>query len=351
MRSFGLGEDGSSEHEDLLFGSNDTSFNHDEVISDNTIVGESSHRGDHFIGQILVGGSVIVASSSGSFSDSIDFFILFSSMVITQLTGSRDSPSNSGRVPGSDTSDFSVTSMGFLLEMFNSESFDDSLESFTFGNSQNIQHFVALENRVNSDFFFEKVISEINFGGDISSVNLDFNDVIFLLSKVEEFHLGGGENSNNGTVFLDSVKLDVNGSAGFSIFGLVFRESLLFGGHPVFIESSESVFVEFLSPNGGEGSETSGGFDISDNSDNNHRGGFDNGDGFDNFFFVEFGTGFFNVSENVGHTSFESSESGKMDRGGGVISGERSTSTSVMSGSSSGSESKISVSRGFEFSV
>lgn len=351
MGSFGLGEDGSSEHEDLLFGSNNTSSNHDEVISDNTIVGESSHRGDHFIGQILVGGSVIVASSSGSFSDSIDFFILFSSMVISQLTSSGDSPSNSGRVPCSNTSNFSVTSVRFLLEMFNSESLDDSLESFTFGNSQNIQHFIGLENRVNSDFFFEKVISEINFSGDVSSVNLDFNNVIFLLSKIEEIHLGGGENSNNGTIFLDSVKLDINGSARFGIFGLIFRESLLFGGHPVFIESSEGIFVEFLGPNGGKGSKTSGGFDISDNSDDNHRGGFDNGNGFDNFFFVEFGTGFLNVSENMGHTSFESSESGKMDGGSDVISGERSTSTSVMSGSSSGSESKISVSRGFEFSV
>jgi hypothetical protein len=53
----------------------------------------------------------------------------------------------------------------------------------------------------------------------------------------------------------------------------------------------------------------------------------------------------------MGHTSFESGESSKMNGGFNVISRERSTSTSVMSGLSSGFESEISVSRSFKFSV
>jgi hypothetical protein len=272
-------------------------------------------------------------------------------MMVTELTSSGDSVSNSRRMPGSDTSDLSVTSMGFLLKMFNSESFDDSLESFTLGDSQNIEHFVLFEDRVDSNFFFEKVISEVNFLGGGSSVNLDFDDVVFLLSEVKEFHLGGGQNSNNRAIFLDSVQLDIDGFAGFGIFLLVFGESLFLRVHPVFVESSEGIFIEFLSPDSGQVSETSGGFDISDNSDNNHGGSFNDGDGFNNFFLVKFGTGFFNVSKDVGHTSFESGESGKMNGGLNVISGERSTSSSVVSGSSSGSESHISVTGSFEFSV
>jgi len=81
--------------------------------------------------------------------------------------------------------------------MFNSESFDDSLESFTFGNSQNITILVLLENSVNSNFLFEKFVGKVNFLSSGSSVNLDFNNVIFLLSEVKKFHLGGGNNSNN----------------------------------------------------------------------------------------------------------------------------------------------------------
>jgi len=160
-----LWEKRSSEHEDSLFGSNDASLDHEEVVSDNSVVGETSHGGDGLVSQIGVGGGVVGVSSSGSFSDSVDLLVHFSSVVVSQLTSSGDVPSNSGRMPGSNTSDFSVTSMGFLLQVFNSESFDDSLESFTFGNSQNITIFVLFENGINSDFFFEKVISKINFLG------------------------------------------------------------------------------------------------------------------------------------------------------------------------------------------
>jgi hypothetical protein len=235
--------------------------------------------------------------------------------------------------------------------MFNSESFDDSMESFTFGNSQNITIFILFENRVNSNFFFEKIVSKVNFLGNGSSINLDFNNVIFLLSKVEEFHLSSGNNSDDGAVFFDSVKRNINGFFFFRVFLLVFGEGLLFGGCPVSVESSEGVFVEFLGPNSGEGSKTSGGFDVSDDSDNNHGGTFDNGNGFNNFFFVQFGSGSFDISENVSHSSFESGKGGQMAGFGGIIFGERSGSSSVMSGSSSGDKSKISVSRGFEFSV
>jgi len=132
---------------------------------------------------------------------------------------------------------------------------------------------------------------------------------------------------------------------------LIFGESLFLRVHPVFVESSKGVFIEFLGPDGGQVSKTSGGFDISDDSDDDHGGSFNDGDGFDDFLFVKFGTGFFNVSENVGHTSLESCESGKVDGGLDVVSGERSASSSVVSGSSSGSESHISVTGSFEFSV
>jgi len=66
--------------------------------------------------------------------------------------------------------------------MFNSKSFDDTLESFTFGYSQNIDHLILLNNWVNSNFFFEKSESEVNFISGRSSINLDFTNVIFLLS-------------------------------------------------------------------------------------------------------------------------------------------------------------------------
>lgn len=183
MRSLGLREDGSSKHKNLLFGSNNTTFNHNEIVIDFSVMRESSHRGDDFIGQISISGSIVVASSSNSFTDSIDFFVLFGSVVITEMTSSGNSPSNTRRVPRSDTSNFSVPSVRFLLQVFNTESFDDSLEPFTLGDSQDIQHFVRLEDRVHSHFFFEKTEGPVNFFSNrVSSVHLDLHDVVFLLS-------------------------------------------------------------------------------------------------------------------------------------------------------------------------
>lgn len=70
--------------------------------------------------------------------------------------------------------------------MFNSPSLDDSLESVTFSNSNNVNHFVGVEDRFDSNFLFEQIIAEVDLLLDASSVNLNFEDVIFLLSHVGE---------------------------------------------------------------------------------------------------------------------------------------------------------------------
>jgi len=67
--------------------------------------------------------------------------------------------------------------------------------------------------------------------------------VISLLSEVQQFHLSGSNNSDNGTIFLDSVQLYIDWFACFIVFFGVFREGLLFAVLPVFVESSEGVFV------------------------------------------------------------------------------------------------------------
>lgn len=51
-------------------------------------MGESSEGSDGFVSEVLVGGGIVGASSSGSFSDSVDFFVHFGSVVVTELTSS-----------------------------------------------------------------------------------------------------------------------------------------------------------------------------------------------------------------------------------------------------------------------
>lgn len=281
---------------------------------------ESSEWGDLLISDILLGGSTVELRSV---SDSVDLLVHFSSVVVSQLSGSGNTELDSGWMPSTNTSDLSKTSMGLLLQVSNSESLDNSGDSLTLGNSEDIDHLVLLEDLINLDLLLEKSVGEINLLGNSSSVNLDFDDVVLLLSEVELVHLGVGNDSDDGTVFLDSFEWDLDvlgGILGNSL--LVLGEGLSLGGLPVLVESSQGVLVQLVGPDGGQGSQSSWGFDVSDDSDNNDGWGFDDGDGFDDFLLVQLGTWLINISDDMTHTSLESSEGSQMDWLLGIILGE-----------------------------
>jgi len=76
-----------------------------------------------------------------------------------------------------------------------------------------------------------------------------------------------------------------------------------------------------LGPDGSEGSETSGGFNVTNNTDNNDGGSFEDGTSFDDFLLVELAAWLINISEDVSHTSLEDGEGGKVDGLGSIILG------------------------------
>lgn len=281
---------------------------------------ESSEWGDLLISDILLGGSTV---ELGSVSDSVDLLVHFSSVVVSQLSGSGNTELDSGWMPSTDTSDLSKTSMGLLLQVSNSESLDNSGDSLTLGNSEDIDHLVLLEDLINLDLLLEESVGEINLLGNSSSVDLNFDDVVLLLSEVELVHLGVGNDSDDGTVFLDSFEWDLDvlgGILGNSL--LVLGEGLSLGGLPVLVESSQGVLVQLVGPDGGQGSQSSWGFDVSDDSDNNDGWGFDDGDGFDDFLLVQLGTWLINISDDMTHTSLESSEGSQVNWLLDIILGE-----------------------------
>jgi len=96
----------------------------------------------------------------------------------------------------------------------------------------------------------------------------------------------------------------------------------LLGVDPVLVESSEGSLVEVVSPNSGKSSQSSWGFNVSNQTNNFKRWGLDHSDGLNFFFFIEFGFGSVNISEDVSHTSFESTEGSEVRSLGSVISGE-----------------------------
>jgi len=243
-------------------------------------------------------------------------------VVITQLTGSGDGPHNSSGMPSSDTSDLSVTSMGLLLQMLNTESLDDTLDSLTLGNSDNVEHLVGVEDRINGEFLLEHTVGIINLLGDGTTVDLDFHNVILLLSEVQFAHLGVGDNSDGGAVLLDSVE---SGGDGLVVLGdilVVGLEGFFLGVHPILVESSEGVLLQLVGPDGGQRSHTSEGIDVTDQTDDDHGGSLDDGHSLNDLLLVQLRFYLIDVSDDMGHTSLESGEGGQVDLVGCVVSGE-----------------------------
>jgi len=192
-----------SEDEDSLLGADTATLDQDEVFSDNTVVGETTKGSDGLFSQIGSSGGVVSTTFvSNTNTDSVDFFVHFSSMVITELTGSGDGESYSSRMPSSDTSDLSETSMGLSGKSLGTESGGDTFVTLTLGNTENVNHFVLVEDLGDSDFLFEVASGEVNLLGNSSSVNLDFEDMSLLLSKVEFIQLSVDNNSDDLAVYL-----------------------------------------------------------------------------------------------------------------------------------------------------
>jgi len=230
LRNQTLSQDQSS-----LLGTNTATLDENEILLDNTVVGETSQRSDTLFGQISSSGSVVsttVVSDTGT--DSVDFLVHFSSVVITLLTSSGNGESYSGRMPSSDTSDSSKTSMGFSGELLNTESLGDTSVTLTLSNTENVNHFIIIEDGADSDFLFEVLLGEVNLLGDGTTVYLDFLNVSLLLSEVELIHLSVDDNSDDSAVFLDSFKLAVNILGVRPLLG-VLGEGLLLSVHPVLI--------------------------------------------------------------------------------------------------------------------
>jgi len=317
LREQALSDDASS-----LLGADSATLDEDEVFVDDTVVGETTQGSDVLFGQIVSGGGVVgLFVVSDTDTDSVDFLVHFGSVVITVLTSSGNLESNSGRMPSTDTTDLSETSMGLSGESLGAESGSDTSITLTLGNTEDIDHFILVEDLGDSDFLFEVLSGEVDLLGDGTTVDLDFEDMSSLLSKVKLVQLSVDDDSDNLAVFLDSVEFSGDVLFIRPFLGIL-GEGLLLGVHPVFIESSLELSAQMLSPDGGQSSETSGGFDVTNNTGNNNGRSFKNGTSFNSFLLVELGSDLVDISQDVSHTSLEDGESGKVDGLRGIILGE-----------------------------
>ena len=333
--------------------STDTTFNEEEILVNDTVMWESTEWGDVLGVSISFGGSVVVDTSDGTLTNSVDLLVDVSSMEITKITSSGDSPLDCRWMPGTDTSDLSETSSSLSWKSGDTESLDDTLSSLTSGNGDSIDHFIVLENLTDGDFSLELGDSPVNLSVNVSTVNLDFHEVGLLSSKLAFLDLSGNKDSDDGAVLSDSLDISVHvflGVLWLGIFLSVVLESVFLGNVIVLIESSDDTGWEVLSPDGRESSKSSWGINVTDHTDDLNWWGLDNGDWLNDILLDGlFTLSLLHVSDDVGHTGFVTHEGSKVDWLGSIVLWEMPNLTLIMLGSSLWEITQMRVSWRFKF--
>mmetsp|Transcript_8014 Transcript_8014/g.12271 ORF Transcript_8014/g.12271 Transcript_8014/m.12271 type:complete len:205 (+) Transcript_8014:467-1081(+) len=188
-------------------------------------------------------------------------------------------------MPGNDTGDLTETSiMSITVESGDTESLDHTGHTLTAGNTDSIDALVVLEDLINANLLLEFSLGPVDLLSDGATVNLDFHDVGLVLTEGELANLSGADDTDDGCVLLDSLK--ISGVVSLARLVLVFAvnvlaEGLLHSLYPVRVESALDIVVQVPGPDGGESAETTWGWDITDQTNDLHWWALNDGDGVD----------------------------------------------------------------------
>lgn len=153
----------------------------------------------------------------------------------------------------------------------------NTFETTTAGDGDGINLFANFEDALNVDGLLEEGGSEVNLLGNITTVNLNFDDLSLLGFEVGEFWLGVGNQSDDTAFLLELVEVFSELVWILLAESLVLSESgdLLWG---LLVVSALARFSDVISPDSVSLAETSWGQDVTSDTSANHGWGIENGD-------------------------------------------------------------------------
>lgn len=356
----GLGNAGLAEGDDAFLNAGDGTLDHDVVLVDLTVVGETTNGGDSLDGKIVSGGGVGVeltilgTSGAGTLANSVDLLVHLSTVVVTVLTGASDGELDASRVPSTDTGNLAQTTVGLAGKTGDTPTGDNTFETLTLRDGNGINHVVLGEDSVDGHGALEELEAPVDLSGDVTTVDLDLGDVGLLLTKLDFLDVGVADQTNDAAVLLHASKLLLHVLVGLvSDASSVAVEGLFLAAVPVLVEHTLDGLAQVLGPDGGQSAETTGSLDVADQTDDAHGRGLEDGDSLDNLLFVELGTRLVDLTHDVGHTGLVAHEGGQMGGLGGIIAGERAnlTAATVVGAALAGKESQGPVAGSFKLTV
>merc|ERR1719507_2842493 len=357
IKGCGVGEERLPQGQSSLLGPNAATLDHDEVLLDLSIVGESTHWVDGLVSNVVLGGSVVLdklAVLHGvAGAHPVDLLVHLSPMVVTLLSSPGNGALDSAGMPSPNTSNLPETLVSLPWKLLGVPPAGHALVSVTLGHSDDIDHLVLGEHLADGHLFLKVLAGKVDLVGDGSTVELDLHDVSLLLPAAEELHLGVDDDPDGGAVLLHLVEILLNLLLAQVIgpLGAGLGERLLLGLGPVLVEPPLALLADVLRPDSLEGSHAAGSLDVADNADGDHWRSLDDGDSLNNLLLVVLGARTVHLTHNVGHASLVSHEASHVNRLAGIILGEGLWLSTVALGPLLGEEPLRPVAGSFEFPV
>ena len=323
-----------------------STLDHDEVVLHHTVVREATHGGDRLLSRVeLSRGRGLVSTVANA----VDLLVQLSTVVVTVLTRAGNSEHDVGRVPSTDTGNLTQTLVRLAGQLLGTPTGGHTLVTLTLGDTNDVDVLVLGEQAVHVNGLLEQVLGELNLVSHRATVHLNLHQVGLLLLKARVAQLGVRKNTDDSAVLADTLKLTSDGLA--TVLGVllgVLGERLPLAAVPVLVEAALHLVRQVLSPDSGERAEATRSLDVTNDTDDHHRGRLDDRGGLNNLLLVHLGAGAVKVTNDVSHTGLVAHEGRQVDGLLGVILGERLAPAAVARGALAGEETERAVTRVLE---
>jgi len=340
--------DGLAESQDTLLGTNAVALEHEEVVADDTVVGETTHGSDTLLGEIELGGTVAILANTNT----VDLLVHVGTVEVTHLTRAGNSPLNVGRMPGTDTSNLTVATVSLTRQLANAETTNDTHETLTLGGTDHIDTLVLGEDLVDRDGLLKEAGGELDLLLNVlTTVDLDLHEVSLALAKRDLVDLGVSDHTDDGALLLELLEVGLH--VGVKVLGLgVLGESLPLAGVPVLVEATLALVGQMLSPDSANAVKTGGSLLVADDTDDDHGRSLKDGDSLKDLLLVkELAKRTVDITNNVSHTSLVAHESGQMAGLGSIILREGADLTTRVVSTLAGTETQRTVTRSLKLTV